>query len=499
MQIAPSKPWIANANKLATYSLLGIFIVSLCLAPLNSTWVAALLIGLPSLVIPLGLIVSRPFAELTQHSIAIAFMLFSALHIHQTNGMIEVHFGVFVLMSFLAVYLNWRLFLTAITVVVLHHVSFFIMQSAGMQLFVMQADELLVGLLVIHAVYAGLQALVLGFISQSSYASVNSGVELANSIRRITESGEQLDLSVRVERTHSSALLSAFNRFIDYIATLIERMGQVSDKVQQSSQSNRQRVSQLREHKQQSSREVEMITSASEQMKTSVTAMLSQAESANTESEQAKTMTCEAQQVVSDAKQDVDLLVGKIATTAEDVETLAQNCADISSVLATIEAIADQTNLLALNAAIEAARAGEQGRGFAVVADEVRQLASRTKVSTEEVSDIIEKLLVSSRRSTVSMQDCHQISGQTSEKALRAAELMQTVQQGITQVHHSIDSLTGMTMEQQQTSVMIADATATLKAVTEQEQVLVTEIDADVDALMNSVDDMQAQLRLVRA
>ncbi|MEE3209057.1 MAG: methyl-accepting chemotaxis protein [Pseudomonadota bacterium] len=102
----------------------------------------------------------------------------------------------------------------------------------------------------------------------------------------------------------------------------------------------------------------------------------------------------------------------------------------ITSIVNTIRGIADQTNLLALNAAIEAARAGDQGRGFAVVADEVRQLAARTSSSTEEISQMINKMQSGTSLAIQSMESCQHQAGEGVALATRAGEVILEIRQG---------------------------------------------------------------------
>ena len=126
--------------------------------------------------------------------------------------------------------------------------------------------------------------------------------------------------------------------------------------------------------------------------------------------------------VVQEAAQEMEKISASVADTAKVIADLGEKSNEISSIVNTIRGIADQTNLLALNAAIEAARAGEQGRGFAVVADEVRQLAARTSNSTEEISTMIGKIQGGTTLAIESMTNCQQQAEHGNELANQAGE-----------------------------------------------------------------------------
>ncbi|SDJ52060.1 methyl-accepting chemotaxis sensory transducer with Cache sensor [Ferrimonas sediminum] len=196
-------------------------------------------------------------------------------------------------------------------------------------------------------------------------------------------------------------LADRFNQFLEKLQTTV----QLIDESVHNGQATSARASEIAVRTSGSSQQqflaVEQVATALEQMTATASSVSENAAQAATAADEAKGAAVEGRQVATQTGAAVQSLVGDVSAAMPMVEKLAQDSENIESILAVIQGIAEQTNLLALNAAIEAARAGEQGRGFAVVASEVRGLAERTQNSIGEIRALIE-VLQSGSRSVVS-------------------------------------------------------------------------------------------------
>ncbi|WP_427501443.1 methyl-accepting chemotaxis protein [Methylomonas sp. MED-D] len=237
---------------------------------------------------------------------------------------------------------------------------------------------------------------------------------LRQSLQALKQGGG--DLTRRIPYDGEDEIGTIVNLFNEFLTTLHAMMRQVAIESEQLTGSS-SRLSQLAERVQ-----LDMVKQqqGTDQVATTVTELSSTAAevSRNTGSaaQAAQRSSADAnngKRVVTETVQAIHALSAYIDSASHVIGNVEQDCVNVSSVLDVIQGIADQTNLLALNAAIEAARAGEQGRGFAVVADEVRTLASRTQASTHEIQAMIERLQGGSREAVKAMFDSQNQAKQT--------------------------------------------------------------------------------------
>ncbi|KTT01379.1 hypothetical protein NS376_13750 [Pseudomonas oryzihabitans] len=264
------------------------------------------------------------------------------------------------------------------------------------------AQETLVRDLVLGMIAAAL--LLLSYTFAGIYQALRLGIaELVS----VTAAAAQGDLSRRAAlpgRDEIADIGRSLDAMLAAFGRSLREVDQASDAVAQASGDLASSIGQARSTMQTQQGETDQVATAITEMTASVADVANNTEGAVAAAQQADQATREGTRVMQQTQQAIEALAAEVDLSANKVAALESHSQAIGGVIAVIRTIAEQTNLLALNAAIEAARAGEQGRGFAVVADEVRTLASRTQTSTEEIRRIIEQLQSATGDAVAQMQ-----------------------------------------------------------------------------------------------
>ena len=289
-----------------------------------------------------------------------------------------------------------------------------------------------------------------------------------------TLSTGEADLTSRIEITANDELGdigNSVNHFIAYLQSMMKDISQASGHITetinqlniQSEQNNQALISHAAE--------TEQVVSAITEMSATSETVAQGATETSHNTQKANDEAMISKEIVSEASNSVVALVDEVESASSSINTMNENTQQIINVLGVIGEIADQTNLLALNAAIEAARAGEQGRGFAVVADEVRSLAARTQTSTAEINTILNTLRTDASSAVAAMDVTKASCERTAENTAKVTD--------------SLDSMTNFIVEINDLSSQIATASEEQSAVSE-----------EVSRNMNNIHQMVQELTI---
>ena len=249
---------------------------------------------------------------------------------------------------------------------------------------------------------------------------------------------------------------SAINLMAENMRTLVRGVASSSSRVGTAASELQDAANSALGASEQASIAASGIAASVEQLSVSITHVAENANHAAQISEDAKGVTTRGRDVVSRAMNELERVAVDINESAVLIESLGERSKQISSVVGVIREIADQTNLLALNAAIEAARAGEQGRGFAVVADEVRKLAERTSVSTQEIATTVTAILEETGRAVQRMQSVSANMSGSVEMARQAGDSLQVIDERAQETVDVVHGIADSTREQSTASQEIA-------------------------------------------
>jgi methyl-accepting chemotaxis protein len=283
-------------------------------------------------------------------------------------------------------------------------------------------------------------------------------VQVVNSLKDIAQ--EDGDLTVRITSTNQDEigdLVHWFNQFMEKLQGVVKDIVNASLPLSQLAQNLNQLTDDTNKTIDIQQRSASQAKTAVDEMSNSVSAVAESAAEAASAAGDASSAADDGQTVVNHTVQSIQELAANVQDTAEVIRKLEDDSNQVGVVLDVIKGIAEQTNLLALNAAIEAARAGEQGRGFAVVADEVRTLASRTQQSTEQIQKTIEQLQNAARSAVDVMAKGTEQATTSVETANKAGASLAVITETISRITSMNDQIARSTGDQQNVARIISN------------------------------------------
>jgi len=289
------------------------------------------------------------------------------------------------------------------------------------------------GMAMVGLLIAGIGLLVIWLVGHGIARPLKQMVAMLDDIAQ----GEG-DLTRRLSSDRADELGSIAKGFNTFLAKLQAMITQVVTSVQSVSDSSEHTAdiairTNIGVHKQMA--EIDQVATAVHEMTATAQDVARNATQAAQAASHADQAAAQGMQIVRDTSNSIGVLAVEISKAVGVVQALAKDSENINAILTAIRGIAEQTNLLALNAAIEAARAGEQGRGFAVVADEVRNLAQKTQQATEEIQTMIQQLQQGTRDVVRVMEDSQNRTDESVQHAAKAAEALETITQAVSVIN----------------------------------------------------------------
>lgn len=340
----------------------------------------------------------------------------------------------------------------------------------------------------------GVTVAILLLLSWSMVSSI--GIALNSLLRSLKDiaSGDG-DLTKRIEKKSNDELgdvVDWFNQFVDKLHhSISDVVGSIQPLTSLSADLG-ELTSETLSITGDQNRATEAVSLVVEEMVSSVQAVSSHASSASEAANDADKAAKDGREIVNKTVESINGLAREVERAGEVIRKLETDTENVGTILDVIKGIAEQTNLLALNAAIEAARAGEQGRGFAVVADEVRTLASRTQDSTQEIQKVIEQLQTAARSAV-------EVMGQSKQRAQTSVEQAAQTGESLTAITERVEAINQMNMqivsaaeEQERAAYSIKENVIGIKETSESAMKSIQKVEVASSSLVDISSDLQA-------